>query len=113
MDDSEIKIENLQKWRSVRKREMRIDSVMHTFCRSLKKTNKQLSQIQQAWNELVPEHLCQVAIPFSFKGGVLEVTVDGSPTAYQVNRLVRSGLLRQLQEKCSGTLRRVRVRIAR
>jgi len=113
VDDASIKIEQLQKWRAVRKRELRIDAVMHTFCRSLKKTNKQLLQIQDAWNELMPAHLSQVAIPFSLRSGILEVTVDSSPTAYKVNRLVRSGLLRQLQQRCSGTLRQVRVRIAR
>lgn len=111
MDDASIKIEQLRKWRARRQRDLSIDNTMAVFCRSLKKTNKQLGQIQEAWDELVPQQLQRVAVPLSFRGGILEVTVDGSPTAYQLNRLIRSGLLRQLQEKCSGTLKKIRVRI--
>jgi predicted nucleic acid-binding Zn ribbon protein len=113
MDDASIKIEQLRKWRSKRKKDLSIDSSMNLFCRSLKKTNKQLVQIQEAWTELVPQRLHNVAVPFSFRGGILEVAVDGSPTAFQMNRLIRSGLLRQLQTRCCGTLRQIRVRIER
>ena len=84
MDDAAIKIEQLKKWRSSRKRDLRIDTAMNVFCRSLKKTNKQLVQIQEAWNELVPHQYHAVAIPIAFRGGILDVVVDGSPTAYQV-----------------------------
>jgi len=113
MDDSIIKIEQLQKWRCTRKKELRIDSVMNSFCRSLKKTNKHLSQLQVTWDELLPETIRSVAIPISFRSGILVVSVDGSPTAYQLNRLIRSGLLRKLQQTCSGTLRQIRVQIER
>ncbi len=111
MEDGFIKIEQLRKWRSRKKKELRLDTEMNSFCRSLKKTNSQLLQLREEWNELVPTLLSQVAIPVAFRNGVLEVSVDGSPTAYQINRLVRSGLLRQLQKKCNGTLRQIRVRI--
>jgi predicted nucleic acid-binding Zn ribbon protein len=113
MDDAAIKMEQLQKWRSRRKKDLSIDSVMHTFCGSLRKTNKQLLQIQEAWKECVPARLHHVAIPISLRSGILEVSVDGSPTAFQMNRLIRSGLLRKLQKTCCGTLKQIRVRIER
>ncbi len=113
MDDQTIKIEQLRKWRARRKKDLRIDSEMNTICRSLKKTNTQLLKLREHWNELVPERLNQVAIPTALQRGVLVVAVDGSPTAYQINRLIRGGLLRQLQQKCNGTLRQIRVRIER
>ena len=113
MDDASIKLEQLQKWRVRRKRDLSIDSVMHTFCGSLKKTNKQLLQIQEAWEECVPKRLHEVAILISLRSGILEVSVDGSPTAFQINRLIRSGLLRKLQQSCSGSLKQIRVRIER
>lgn len=113
MDDALIKMEQLRKWRSKRKRDVSIDSALQNFCRSLKKTNKQLVQITEAWEEFVPMRLHHAAVPIALRGGVLEVSVDGSPTAFQVNRLIRSGLLRQLQKRCSGTLKQIRVRIER
>ncbi|MBC8309377.1 MAG: DUF721 domain-containing protein [Planctomycetes bacterium] len=113
MDNAAVKINQLQKWRARRNKDLSIDSSINTFCRSLKKANKKLVQMQEAWDELLPEQLSLVAIPVSFKGGILEVVVDGSPTAFKINRLVRSGLLRQLQQRCSGTLKQVRVRVER
>ena len=113
MDDEVIKIEQLQKWRSRRKKNLRVDLEMQSLCRSLKKTNKHLEQIRETWNDLLPKQLLQVEIPIAFRAGVLEISVDGSPTAYQLNRLIRSGLLRQLQKKCSGSLRQIKVNIER
>ncbi len=111
MDDASTKIYQLRKWRSRKKRDLGIDSTMLSVCKSLKKTNKQLMQIQEAWNELIPSRLQATTIPTSLRSGVLEITVDGSPTAYQINRLVRSGLLRELQERSGRTLKQIRVRI--
>jgi len=111
MDDATIKIEQLRKWRATRRKDVSIDVAMNHFRHSLKKTNKQLLQIQTAWEELTPKRLHSAAFPISLRQGVLYVSVDGSPTAYQVNRLVRSGLLRQLQKSCSGTLRQIKVTV--
>ena len=85
--------------------------MMRVVCRSLRKTNKQLVQIQDAWQEFVPQRLHQVAVPIALHSGVLEVSVDSSPTAFQINRLIRSGLLRQLQQRSGGTLRKIHVRV--
>jgi len=85
--------------------------MMSVVCRSLRKTNKQLVQIQDAWQEFVPQRLHQVAVPIALRSGVLEVSVDSSPTAFQINRLIRSGLLRKLQQRSGGTLRKIHVRV--
>jgi hypothetical protein len=111
MDDVSVQIEQLQKWRSRRKVDMRIDTTMNSICKSLKNINKQLVQIQEAWSEFVPNRLNTVAVPTALRNGVLEITVDGSPTAFQVNRLIRSGLLRQLQQRSGQTLKQIRVRV--
>ena len=111
MDDGIIKLEQLKKWRSRRKQDVQIDQTMNAFCRSLRKVNKQVVQLQDAWIEFVPHQLATLSMPVSFKQGVLVVAVDGAPTAYQVNRLVRGGLLRKLQTRCSGTLKQVKVKV--
>ncbi|MFT4593661.1 MAG: hypothetical protein ACI9JK_001373 [Phycisphaerales bacterium] len=111
MDGSTDKIERLQEWRARRKKELRVDQVMNTFCRSLRKASKQLIQLQDAWLELVPKHINQVSMPIALQNGTLEVVVDAAPTAYQVNRLIRGTLLRELQTRCSGTLVKIKVRV--
>jgi hypothetical protein len=111
MDGDVNKLEQLQKWRALRKKELRIDQTMNLFCRSLKKASKQLVQMQDAWLELVPQHINQVSMPIALRSGTLEVVVDSASSAYQVNRLVRGTLLRDLQLRCSGTLVHIKVRV--
>jgi hypothetical protein len=106
-------VEQLREWRKRKVRDTSIETSILEFRRSLKKTNKQLSNLMEAWDTLVPEHLAQNAIPTALRAGVLEVTVTDSSTSYQVNQLIRSGLLNKLQQQCSGTLKQIRVRVAK
>ena len=106
-------LKQLRQWRAWRDRDISVGATIHELQRSLKKNNKHLTQLIEAWDDLVPEQIHQGANPTSFQGGVLEVFADGSPTAYQLNRLIRAGLLRELQQRCSGTLKQIRVRVAK
>ena len=106
-------VEQLREWRKRKVRDTSIESSLIEFRKSLKKSNKQLTQILQAWDNEVPQQLSQNAIPTSLRAGILEVSVRDSSTSYQLNQLIRTGLLRKLQEQCSGTLKQIRVRISR
>ena len=112
MGNQTMKLEQLRKWRARKDKDLSIGTSILAMRRSLKKSNKQFSQLLDAWDEFVPTSLNQRAHPVALCGGVLEVTADGAPTAYRLNRLIREGLLRQLQKKSSGSLNRIRVRIA-
>ena len=112
MGTSITQLNQVRKWRARRDKDTSIGATIHELRRSLKKSNKHLTQLIEAWDELVPAHIHQCANPTSFQGGILEVYADGSPTAYQLNRLIRAGLLRELQQRCSGTLKEIRVRVA-
>lgn len=113
MGKSMSQLKQLRQWRTRREKDISVGVTIHELQRSLKKSNKHLTQLIEAWDELVPQQIHQSANPTSFQGGVLEVFADGSPTAYQLNRLIRAGLLRELQERCSGTLKQIRVRVAK
>jgi predicted nucleic acid-binding Zn ribbon protein len=111
MGNSMTQLKQLRQWRTRQDKDLSIGATIHELRRTLKKSNKQLTQLIEAWDELVPSHIHECATPISFQGGVLEVFADGSPTAYQLNRMIRAGLLRELQQRCSGTLKQVRVRV--
>ena len=113
MGKSLVQLEQLRKWRARRDKDISIGATIEKLRRNLKKSNKQLTQLVEAWDELVPSHIHQNTNPISFRGGVLEVYADGSPTVYQLNRIIRAGLLRELQQRCSGTLNQIRVRVAK
>ena len=113
MANKVAQLEQLRKWRARKDRDISVSATIQELRRNLKKSNKQLTQIIEAWDELVPSHIHKSANPISFQGGVLEVYADGSPTVYQLNRLIRASLLRELQQRCSGTLKQIRVRVAK
>ena len=103
-------LQQLRKWRASRDRDISIGTSILDLRRSLKKSNKQLSQLLDAWDEVVPTYLSQHSHPVSLCRGVLEISADGAPTAFQLKRLIRAGLLRELQLRCSGTLKQIHVR---
>ncbi len=113
MGDGTSKLEQIRKWRKRKFRDTSIDASILEFRRTLKKTNKQLSQVLEAWDEIVPEQINKSAIPTSLRSGVLEVSVNDSPTAYQLNQLIRTGLLHQLQQRSCGTLKQIKVQLAK
>ena len=111
MTNFTLQLQKLREWRARREKDTSVRTAIVDLRRSLKKSNKQLSQLLEAWDEVVPTHLLQTAHPISFKGGTLEVSTDGAPTAYQLKRLIRAGLLHDLHQRCSCSLRQIRVRI--
>lgn len=111
MGNGNVQLEQLRKWRARHDKDISVGATIQELRRNLKKSSKQLTQLIEAWDELVPSHIHQSANPISFQSGVLEVYADGSPTAYQLNRIIRAGLLRELQQRCSGTLKQIRVRV--
>jgi hypothetical protein len=112
MDNASNQLEQIRLWRKRNFRDSSISATILELRKSLKKTNKQLTQIMQAWDLHVPAHIHKNAIPTSLRGGILEITVDDSPTAYQLNQLIRAGLLNTLQTNCSSTLKKIKVRTA-
>ena len=110
MMDPQSELDRLRKYKTRRVRETSINETVQSLRKGLRKGNKTSSSLIEAWDAAVPSHIANQATMVSMRNGVLEVLTDGSSVAYQLNRLVRSGLLRELQKATKGTLRKIRVR---
>lgn len=77
--------------------------------RTLARRVRQLSRISELWDELVPEEINHHTALEGFQRGVLSVMVDSSAHRFQLQTLLSSGLLEELQSRFGGTLRRVRL----
>tara|TARA_B100001750_G_C15403217_1_gene543721 strand:- start:265 stop:660 length:396 start_codon:yes stop_codon:yes gene_type:complete len=102
-------LKNLRKWRGRKDRDISIASSIIELERNLKKSNRQLSQIADIWKSEVPCHIYENTHPISLQKGVLEIAVNGSSIAYQLQRLIRNGLLDSLQTKVTKPLRKIKV----
>lgn len=102
-------LENLRNWRANKERDISITTSIIQLQRNLKKSNRQLSQIADVWKLEVPHHIYENTHPISLKRGVLEIAANGSSTAYQLQRLIRNGLLDSLQKRVTRPLKKIKV----
>jgi hypothetical protein len=76
---------------------------------TLRKRVRQLGELARAWDQIVPEEFQEHTALESFCRGTLTVLVDSAPHRYQLETLLREGLLRSLTQRFSGALNRVRL----
>ncbi len=110
MPAAEMELERLRGWRTRPSRSHAIAGTLATIRTSLRRQSRRFDGLVDAWEDLLPRELARHTEIVAFRSGVLDVIAHGSPVAYQVNRLLRSGLLASMQRSCKGTLRKIRVR---
>ena len=109
MGSESRKLQNLRNWRGPKEKNLSIQSELLSLQRTLKKGNKQLVQIAEIWESAVPHHIRENTYPISLKNGVLEIAANGSPTSYQLQRLIREGLLQELKDHCTSSIKRIKI----
>ena len=109
MGSESRKLENLRKWRGPKERDLSVKSELLSLQKTIKTGNKQLVQISEIWESAVPHHIRENTYPISLKNGVLEIAANGSPTSYQLQRLIREGLLQKLKDHCTSTIKRIKI----
>jgi hypothetical protein len=77
--------------------------------KTLIKRVKQVASLVDIWEDVIPEPLLGHTALQSFKSGVLTVMVDSSSFRFQLQQLLNGGLVKQLQERCSEPLNKVRL----
>ena len=108
----EQRLDDLQHHRRRRERDVTLTTFVERFRRDIEKPYKQLQRIVPVWRELVPDALERHTCLESFQRGVLRVAVDSSAHLYELDRLLREGLEKQLITSVKGaSLRKVHLRV--
>ena len=84
-------------------------TLRHLVRRRLARRVKTIGKLSQAWDESVPETIREHTALISFNRGTLTVAVDSAAHRYQLEVLLRGGLLRAIRERFKGPLNRVRI----
>lgn len=83
------------------------------FKREVQKPYEQLGKLTEIWGELVPPELAVHTRLEGLSRGVLRVSVDSSGRLYELDRLLRGGVLNELITRHKGkALRRVDLKVA-
>lgn len=111
----DAKIERMERLRALRawkERDVTLSFLKDTFKREVEKPFKQLEGLAELWAELVPAQLAAHTRLESLSRGVLRVVVDSAGRHYELDRLLREGLQRELTRRHKGAaLRQVKVRV--
>jgi hypothetical protein len=107
-----VQLQRLRGWRNRRGRDLTLAGLAEQVNRTVIRPHKQVAGLAVLWRELVPAALLERTALASFARGVLTVEVPDSTTLYEIDRLLRGGLERQLRAASTMPLRRVRCRVA-
>ena len=87
-----------------------IAATLSTFMKHhLGRRVKQLGQLAILWDEAIPDNLRKHTALESFRQGTLTVMVDSASHRFELQTLLRNGVLHVLQERFKGPLDRVRL----
>jgi hypothetical protein len=111
MTSAAFEIQQLRKHRVRQDRDESLGLIMANTADQTRRTQSKLGRLIDLWQQLVPAKLADRTSLVGFHGGVLTVEVDSASTAFQIDRLLRSGLTDELRRRFNGTLSRVRTRI--
>ena len=114
MSSPQRQLEQLQELRVRRARPARDITIAQTLDRTrrdLKKAHRHLAELAELWQTLVPPQLAARTALAQHHRGVLTVTVDSSSTSFELDRLLRGGLLSDLRHSFRGTLARVKLQV--
>lgn len=106
-------LDRLRGWRNRKERDLTLGFLADQFKRHVARPHRQLEQLVGLWAELVPADLAAHTRLAGLARGVLHVDVDSSARLYELDRLLRSGLERQIITRHKGpAMRRIQLRVA-
>lgn len=102
----------MRQWRSRPGRDQTLSFLVDHVKSHVVRPHRQVGQLAELWQELVPAEMVERTTLTSFTRGILTVHVADSATLYQLDRLLRGGIEQQLRQRCNTTLRSVRLKVS-
>ena len=76
---------------------------------TLAKRAKQLGQLSEIWDEVIPEEIAEHTALEGFHRSVLTVMVDSGPHRFQLELLLAGGLKKELKSRFPAAINKVRL----
>lgn len=112
-DAADHYLQRLRQWRNRRSPDLSLRFLKQQFKRDVERPYKQLGDLIALWGQLVPPELAEHTRLDSLTRGVLHVSVDAPVHLYELDRLLRSGLERELIKQHKGpAFRRIKLSVA-
>lgn len=104
-------LQQLREWRSPREVPPVYSRAINRIQKNARGTHRHLGDFIEQWERLLPESLaCQTTVEFS-RGGTVHIKAKSAAISYEIDRLLREGLLTNLRRNCSMTVANIKVRV--
>jgi hypothetical protein len=104
-------LQRIQQHRNQRARDISIVSAVQGVAREASRHHKKLGQLSELWEQLLPPAIaCRTSFS-SLRAGTLYVIADSSAVAFELDRVLRAGVLAELRKRFDGTLVSVKTRL--
>jgi len=111
-DPRDGQLGRLRGWRNRKAPDLSMGFIKAQFKREVERPYKQLGAIVELWEQFVPADVLPHTRLESLARGVLRVIVDSSSQLYELDRLLRGGIERQLIIAHKGpAFRKVQLRV--
>lgn len=104
-------IERTRVYRGIRERDVSIERPLAGLERLFADRQRTLGDVIDAWNELAPARVRGTASIAGLAQGTLTLAVTSSGASYELSRVLRDGLERDLVARMPARIRRVKVRV--
>lgn len=103
---------HLRQWRNRPEADLSLHFLQESFKKDIQKPYKQLHAMAEVWGRLIPPALVRKTRLESLARGVLRVVVDSSSTLYDLDRLLRQGLEKEIITQHTGpAVRKIQLRV--
>lgn len=104
-------LRNLRAWRNPPQRDLTLSGLAADVEKRFVRPAKQVGELGKLWEELLPGRIVERTALAGFTRGVLTVHVADSATRYELDRLLRGGLERQIKQASRQPVRKVKLKV--
>ena len=105
------RLNQLIEWRGPRPRPAIYQNAISRIQREAKRTHRHMGDFIEHWHSLLPEEVAGRTSIEGVRGGTIHVRADSAAVSFELDRLLREGLLASLRSACSITVANVKVRV--
>lgn len=104
------RLDRLRQWRTRPDYDFSVQALVNRVAAEATRHHRRLGAAIDAWEQLVPPHLAALTRVDTLRSGTLQVVAANASAAFELDRLLRAGLDRELGRASNGAVARCRVR---
>lgn len=105
-------LDRMRPFRERHERDVGLERVIQSLEREMRDQQAAVGDIIDAWNQVAPPAVRDLAAIAGVSQGTLTLVVTSSGASYELSRALRDGLERTLMQRLPARVKRIRVRIA-